>query len=203
MIERMKSILNKKSFLTQKQKPFDYKCYLKAKTRLNNKITRKRKKIRKIFFISILISRQKIEIPIFIFHSSCNLIQTHTHTHVLNCFSFAFFFCRSSRRRPPSPPPSSASWPSSRPSCSSGARCACARVCRIRCRPLIRLRPCRFRPLIRLRPCRFRPLIRFRPWRSLLSRRPLLPLLVEAAKGVSLRRRRQLVAPDTNCRTAT
>ena len=187
MIERMKSILNKKSFLTQKQKPFDYKCYLKAKTRLNNKITRKRKKIRKIFFISILISRQKIEIPIFIFHSSCNLIQTHTHTHththVLNCFFFCF--CRSSRRRPPSRPPSSGSWPSSRPPCSCGARSECARGCQIR----------------------FRPLVRFRPWRSrlpvpLLSHRPPFPLLVEVVRGVSLLRR-HLASPEINCRTAT
>ena len=160
---------------------------MKAKTRLNNKITRKRKKIRKIFFISILISRQKIEIPIFIFHSSCNLIHkhththTHTHTHVLN---FLFFcFCRSSRRRPPSRPPSSASWPSSRRSFSCGARCECARGCRIR----------------------FRPLVRFRLWRSrlpLLSRRPPFPLLVEDVRGVSLLRR-HLASPEINCRTAT
>ena len=95
MIEKLRSLLNKIKFLnTKAKKPFDYKCYLKAKTRLNNKITRKRKKIRKIFFISILISRQKIEIPIFIFHSSCNLIQTHTHTHthmylIVSSFVFA------------------------------------------------------------------------------------------------------------------
>ena len=172
-------------FETQKQKPSDYKCYLKAKTRLNNKITRKRKKIRKIFFISILISRQKIEIPIFIFHSSCNLIQTHTHTHththVLNCFFFCF--CRSSRRRPPSRPPSSESWPSSRLPCWSGARWECARVCRIQ----------------------FRPLARFRPWRSprpLLSSRPPFPLLVEVGRGVSLHLLRR-APPDESCRTET
>ena len=128
-----------------------------------------------------MISRQKIEIPIFIFHSSCNLIQTHTHTHthVLNCFFFCF--CRSSRRRPPSRPPSSASWPSSRRSFSCGARCECARGCRIR----------------------FRPLVRFRPWRSrlpLLSRRPPFTLLVEDVRGVSLLRRH---LAEINCRTAT